>query len=369
MSEQAKHIVIDGRNRRSSTGRYTDRLVENLQQIDKQNRYTILVQPDDDWPMKNPNFRTVPCRFEQFSFNPIDQIAFGRQIYRLKPDLVHFTMTQQPLFYFGKIITTTHDLTMLRHTRASRFPNWLHGIGMVLYRFLFWWAHHKSTKVIVPSQFVASDLSKHHPFTKRKTVVIYEASDPPISGKSEPIDDVFVPFIFHVGAPYPHKNIDRLIKAFELVKKDYPRLQLVLPGKMKDQFKTDFDKWVNASAMRDSIIAPGYISDAQLKWLYENASAYVLPSLSEGFGLPGLEAMAHGCPVISSNATCLPEIYGDAAEYFNPKKVKEMANAIERVISDQKLQQKLKEKGKTQIKKYSWRKMAQETLETYKALI
>lgn len=365
MQSSQKHIVIDARNRLDSTGRYTDRLVENLQKIDKTNRYTILVKPDDDWRLKNPNFKTVACRYQQFSFNPFEQIGFAWQLYRLKPDLVHFTMTQQPVLYFGKIVTTTHDLTMLRHTRASRFPAWIHSIGMVLYRFLFWWSHKKSNKIIVPSRFVAEDLSKHLSFAGKKFVVIHEATDPPIPDAAEEVGGVFTPFIFHVGASFPHKNIHRLIKAFSLLKNDHPRLQLVLPGKMKDQFKADFEKWVAESTAADSIEAPGYVSDVQLKWLYENASAYVLPSLSEGFGLPGLEAMAHDCPLVSSNATCLPEIYGDAAEYFNPKDVEEMAKAIERVITDQKLAEELRKKGKKQLKKYSWQKMAEETLDIY----
>lgn len=365
MSGRQKHIVIDARNRRSSTGRYTDRLVQHLQEFDKDNLYTVLVQPGDDWVMENPNFITVKSRFEQFSFNPLDQIAFAWQIYKLKPDLVHFTMTQQPLLYFGNIVTTTHDLTMLRYTRASRFPKWLHGIGVVLYRFMFRWSHSKSKKIIVPSKYVADGLAKYHPFAKRKTVVIYEAGDSPIDVAPTPVDEAEKPFIFHVGAPYPHKNIRRLIKAFEIVKDNHPRLHLVLPGKMKDQFKSDFDNWIHSSPARDSIVAPGFINDAQLKWMYENASAYVLPSLSEGFGLPGVEAMANDCPVIASDSTCLPEIYGDAAEYFRPKNVKDMASAIERVVSDRKLQDELRERGREQIKKYSWRKMAQETLDIY----
>lgn len=365
MSKSQKHIVIDTRVRRASTGRYADRLVENLQKIDIENRYTILVEPDDNWQMKNPNFKTVPCRFRQFSFNPLDQIAFAWQIHRLKPDLVHFTMTQQPVFYLGNIVTTTHDLTMLRHTRPSRFSPIIHRLGMGFYRFLMWWTHKKSKKIIVPSNFVARDLAKYQSFAKKKTTVVYEASDPPINGKSEPVKGVSKPFVFHVGAPYPHKNIDRLIQAFGLLKKDNPDLQLVLPGKMKDQFKRDFDRWVNESPVKDSIVAPGFVSDQQLKWLYENAETYVLPSLSEGFGLPGLEAMAHSCPVVSSDATCLPEIYGDAAEYFDPENTEEIAKAVDKVLNDKKLQESLREKGKKQLQKYSWQKMASQTLEIY----
>lgn len=360
-----KKIVIDARNRRSSTGRYTDQLVENLQEIDKTNKYIILVEPDDGWQLENKNFRKVPCRFRQFSFNPLDQIAFARQLYKLKPDLVHFTMTQQPLLFIGKVITTTHDLTMLRHTRASRFPSWLHRIGMVLYRFLFWWSHKKSARIIVPTQYVAKDLAKRQPFTKKKTVITNEACNPPISGKSEPMQGIKKPFIFHLGAPYPHKNIQRLISAFAILKDKHPDLQLILAGKMKGQFKTDFEEWASHSSARGSIITPGFVSDEELKWLFTHAECYALPALSEGFGIPGLEAMLYGCPLASSNATCLPEVYGEAAHYFDPYDIDDMAAKIDDVISSKKLQKSLAAKGKKQVAKYSWAKMARETLDIY----
>jgi glycosyltransferase involved in cell wall biosynthesis len=110
------------------------------------------------------------------------------------------------------------------------------------------------------------------------------------------------------------------------------------------------------------------VSDSELKWLYQHASAYVLPSQSEGFGLPGLEAMSHGCPLISSNATCLPEVYGDAATYFNPLDINAMSKAISSVITDQVLRNKLTERGYERLKLYSWEKMARETLEVYESV-
>jgi glycosyltransferase involved in cell wall biosynthesis len=258
---------------------------------------------------------------------------------------------------------------MLGYTRASRFPAWLHKAGMVLYRFLFWWSHKKSNRIIVPTEFVRDDLAKLQPFTRKKSVVTYEASGTPISGKSEPLKGVKRPFIFHLGAPYPHKNIERLIKAFSKLKKTNPDLQLILPGNMKDQFKKDFAQWVGASLEKDSIHAPGFITDAELKWLFENAECYVLPSLSEGFGLPGLEAMMYGCPLVSSNSTCLPEVYGTAAEYFDPRDVDDIAAKAGKVISSKQLQKKLAAKGKKQVAKYSWPKMAQETLEIYRKFL
>lgn len=363
------HIVIDARIRRSSTGRYTDRLIEHLQEIDKENTYTLLLKSDDPFAPKNPNFSVQTCDFEQFSFNPLDQIRFAWRLYRLKPDLTHFTMTQQPLFYFGNIVTTTHDLTMLRFMRPSRFPGWLHRIGRILYHFLFWWAHKKSNKIIVPTDYVAQDLAKYQPFTKSKIVRTYESSEPPITESAEPLDGIKKPFIFHVGQPLPHKNIERLIKAFEKLNASQPELKLILPGKISGVFKNDVENWVAASPAKDSIIVPGFVSDAQLKWLYENAECYALPSLSEGFGLPGLEAMAHGCPVASSNATCLPEVYQDAALYFDPYDVNDIAEKIQAIIDQPKLAKSLVKKGYALLPKYSWRKMAEETLTVYDSVL
>ncbi len=361
----SKHVVIDARNRRASTGRYTDRLLRHLQALDTGNRYTILVEPGDTWEPTASNFSAAACRFKQFSFSPIDQVAFAWQLYRLKPDLVHFTMTQQPLLYFGTIVTTTHDLTMLRHMRASRFPEWLHRIGLLLYRFMFWWAHRKSSKIIVPTDFVARDLAEYQPFTKGKIVRTYESSEPPIQAAAQKPAGIDKPFIFHVGAPFPHKNIQRLIQSFEILKTSQPELKLVLPGKIKNQFKEDLDSWIATSPVKDSIIVPGFVSDEELKWLYQNAECYVLPSLSEGFGLPGLEAMAHGCPVASSNATCLPEVYRDAALYFDPLDPADIAAKVQMIIDQPALAKDLVAKGKKALVRYSWRTMAEETLQVY----
>lgn len=360
-----KHIVIDARIRRSSTGRYTDRLVTHLQNIDKQNKYTILVEADDDWQMDNPNFSTLKIPFAQFSFNPLDQIKFAQALYRLKPDLVHFTMTQQPLFYFGKIVTTTHDLTMFRHTRPSRYNSFMHKLGIVLLRFMYWQSHRKSKRIIAPTIFVAGDIAKMHPFTKGKLVVTHEASEPPLKEASKPLAGVRKPFIMHVGAPFPHKNLDSLLKAFELIKIEQPDLQLVLPGKMKDQFKKDFDGWLSENKFKDDVVVPGFVDDRELKWLYENTGCYVLPSLSEGFGLPGLEAMAHNAPVAAADNTCMPEVYGDAALFFNPLDIHNIAVVVNEILTNPEVADKLRTLGKKRLSLYSWEKMSKLTLSVY----
>jgi glycosyltransferase involved in cell wall biosynthesis len=207
------------------------------------------------------------------------------------------------------------------------------------------------------------------PSIRGKLVVTYESSEPPIAEPAAKLDGVTKPFIFHVGNPFPHKNIPRLIQAFEILHASQPELKLVLPGKIKDKFKEDLDSWVAASPAKDAIIVPGYVSDPELKWLYQNAECYVLPALSEGFGLPGLEAMAHGCPVASSNATCLPEVYQSAALFFDPYDPKDIAEKVQAIIDQPKLAKDLVKKGYELLPHYSWEKTAQETLAVYKTVL
>ena len=151
------------------------------------------------------------------------------------------------------------------------------------------------------------------------------------------------PYILYVGNDYPHKNLERLKLAFDKLNKEYNLdYKLVLITK--------------------------FVSEEELDKLYKNASLYVFPSLSEGFGLPPLEAMARGLPVVSSNATCLPEILGDAAVYFNPLDVGDMVKQIKKTLLDKPLRKTLIQKGFEQIKKYSWSKMAEKTLDLYKRI-
>jgi glycosyltransferase involved in cell wall biosynthesis len=147
------------------------------------------------------------------------------------------------------------------------------------------------------------------------------------------------PYVLYVGNDYPHKNLKRLKLAFKKIIEGGLDYELVLITK--------------------------FVSEEELGDLYKNASLFVFPSLSEGFGLPPLEAMARGLPVASSNSTCLPEILGNAAIYFNPLDINDMANQIKKALSDENLRESLIQKGFEQIKKYSWEKMAKETLKIY----
>ena len=357
------HIVIDARELRTSTGRYIERLIHYLQQIDSANKYTILLLPKDypTWQPSAKNFVKKECSYKEFTFG--EQLGYTWFLYKLQADLVHFGMVQQPLLYFKKSVTTIHDLTTIRFRNPSK-PALVFWLKSPPYRLVIWWAAHKNRTIITPTNYVKDDVANFAHINKDKIVVTYESADE-IAGKATPITPLAgKDFIMYVGRPQPHKNLSRLIEAYALMRNKYPSLKLVIAGK-KDKLHLNHFATAKKLGVADGLVFTGYITDSQLKWLYLHTQAYVFASLSEGFGLPPLEAMIHGAPVICSNATCLPEVYGNAPEYFVPTDVHAIANAIDKVLSNATLRQQMIQKGHRQVNKYSWERMAKQTLEIY----
>ena len=355
-------IAIDAREYSTSTGRYVSKLVEYLEKVDTKNEYIVLLKETDfsKYQPANSRFTKIVSPYKEFSFS--EQIGLAKQLYSLKADLVHFGMVQQPVLYFRPVVTTIHDLTTLRFTNPAKNPV-IFKIKQLVYAIVIWVAAHKSKQIIVGSNYVKKDLMDYAAINPEKINVTLESADR-ITDEPEPITSlVGKPFLMYVGRPTPHKNLWRLIQAFSQLKNQHPDLVLALAGKLDSNYRAIQAK-VQKAGIADVMFC-GFVSEGQLRWLYENCQAYVFPSLSEGFGLPGLEAMAHQAPVVASNATCLPEIYGHAALYFNPTDIKDMTDAIDKVLSDQTLRQELIDSGSRHAQTFSWEKMAQETLAVY----
>jgi len=175
------------------------------------------------------------------------------------------------------------------------------------------------------------------------------------------------PFILYVGTLEPRKNIPTLIHAFAKVKKDgFPQKLLLIGGKGW-KYEEIFSA-INELSLTDQILIPGYVPDEDLVYFYNVADLFVYPSLYEGFGLPPLEAMACGTPVITSNKSSLPEVVGDAALLVDPLDVRALAGAIERVLANEELRAQLSERGLKRAKFFSWKKTAERTWEVYRAV-
>lgn len=363
-----KKIVIDARILRTSTGRYVEQLLEYLQDVDadRSHRYIVLLKPKDmdSWEPKSKRFTKVASPFKEFSFG--EQIGLLVQLVRLRPNLVHFTMVQQPILYQGAAITTMHDLTTLRFDNPSKNP-FIFQVKQRIYYIVNYIAAHKSRSILTPSEYVKNDVARSMRVNSRKITVTYEAGHS-LGGSPEAIPELEEkPFIMYVGRPNPHKNLDRLLEAFSLIKQHYPDMRLVLSGR-RDALFRHYERMVKRLGIPD-VHFTGHVTDGQLKWLYAHTAAYIFPSLSEGFGLPGLEAMAYGAPVVASNTTSLPEIYGDAAAYFDPLDSASIAEAIELILKKPALRAEMIERGREQAKQYSWKRMAEQTLATYQTAL
>lgn len=360
-------IAIDARESGTSTGRYIDKLVENLHKLKLDFKITLLVKPERRAFFKKtaPNFQILDCPYKEFTLG--EQVGFLKQLNQLKPELVHFGMTQQPAFYKGKSVTTIHDLTTARFGNPAKNPI-IFGLKQKVYQWLIKEVAKKSQIVIVPSEFVKADVAQYADISPEKIKVIYLAAEP-LTAPAEPMEALNEQkFIMYVGRPNPHKNLNRLIDAFVQILETHPGLKLVLAGKPDKNYEM-LQMYVGDRNLTSQVLFLGQIGDGQLRWLYENTKAYVFPSLSEGFGLPGLEAMSHGAPVVAAKVSCLPEIYGDAAHYFNPADINDMAAKISEVLDNFQLSTNLIVRGKAQAAKYSWKDTAKKTLEVYRALL
>jgi len=377
-----KKIGIDARffgPKDKGFGRYTQKLIENLEKTDHKNQYFIFLRKErwNNYQAQNSNFKKVLTDYRWYGWK--EQIFLPLKLKKYKLDLVHFTHFNVPIFYRGKFIVTIHDLT-LRHfpTYKKNFKNLIfYPFKNLAYKIVFKHAIKNSEKIIAISEYTKKDILKYYKVNPDKIKVIYEGVPEnfkfQISNfKSNPNlkFQIKKPYLLYMGNAYPHKNLKRLILTFNKLNQE-PKIRnqgykLVLVGQ-EDYFYKKLKLEIRNLKLEigDKIIFPGFISDEGLDVIYRAADLYVFPSLSEGFGLPPLEAMTRGVPVASSNATCLPEILGSGAIYFNPLDIDDIAETIKKVLINENLRKELIKKGFEQIKKYSWKKMAEKTSKLY----
>lgn len=362
-------IAIDARILPSSTGRYIERVLHHLQEVDREHEYFVLLDKKgfEIWHPTNPRFKKILADYSVYGAD--GQFKLARLLKQLRPDLVHFSFQQTALPYRGKKVITVHDLTQLRFRNEKGSSGLAYTAKQKVLNFGMRQSVRSSEKVLVPTEFVKGDLIAHFKTPASKIVVTYEAAENVNKKRTlKPLKNLQnQKFILYVGTAHAHKNLGRLIESLPLLQANYPSLQLVLAGK-----KTVFHDRLEQKARHEGIskvLFTDFVSDEQLDWLYQNCQAYVFPSLSEGFGLPGLEAMQQGAPVVSSQATCLPEVYGKAAHYFDPNDAGDIARAVREVLENSELRQQLITNGYKQVQKYSWRRTAQQTLEVYQSVL
>ncbi len=356
-------------------GRYLENLLKNLEEIDKENEYYIFLK-DSNYPLYNPknkNFQKFKADAHWYSVK--EQIIMPAALKSKNLDLVHFPHFNIPLLYNGKFVVTIHDLTKTlfgdRAAVKKAAPILL--TKQAVYSFTINQALRRAKKIIVPSNFVKKEICRVFNTDEAKIEVVAEAADDfklrleeVSEGKKKEILGKYAikeNFILFIGNSYPYKNLERLIEALVQIRKD---TQLVCVSK-RDYWMERLIEKAEELNLKDRLVVTGFVPDEELVVLLQTAKLLTFPSLSEGFGLPGLEAMNLGCPVVAANASSLPEIYSDAAIYFDPNSAQDIAEKINKVLTDKKLSQQLREKGLEQVKKFSWRKTAQQTLNVYQS--
>lgn len=366
-------IGIDARFYRSSTagiGRYTRGLLKNLAKIDKNNHYTVFITPEDDkeYDITAKNFKKAVIPIVHYSL--AEQTKFLNILNKGNFDLVHFLNFNHPIMYSRSFITTIHDLTMLLYPVGRSQKSW---VRKAAFKKVMKNAAQKSDVVIAISQKTKDDTVKYLNAPKDKIKVIHEAYDNIYHdqyAKSKLVNfrkkySLTDKYILFVSQWRPHKGLPNLIKSFELLKEKYniPH-KLVITGKANKHFPKIANS-IEKSKYRKDIVLPGFVPDLDLPLFYNATDLFVFPSLYEGFGLGPLEAMACGAPVVSSDLSCMPEILGDAAVYFDPNNIPKMTQTIADVLSNETLREKMSRASLKQASKYSWEKMARQTLSLY----
>jgi glycosyltransferase involved in cell wall biosynthesis len=380
------HVVIDARyisRHQSGVGHYTQRLVGGLAAIDTRHRYTCLVERDgpglpvptrdggqwDYWPTR--------VSFENHWVGDLWLLGYlPFRLARLAADVYHGPAVFLPLMKLGyRTVVTIHDLV------SFLFPETVPRKYAVYMRLMTRLAVRSADRIIAVSNSTRDDLRRVLRVPDEKVVVIHEAVAPEFASPpgADGIDAVAHryglrrPYCLFVGNVEPRKNLARLISAFGLLRARAERPgatrapQLVLVG-TRGWLYNGILAAVDVQGGAPDIVFTGYVPPTDLPALYAGAACFVFPSLYEGFGLPVLEAMAAGAPVVASRVGAIPEVAGDAALLVDPRRPAELAEAIQTVLTDGALRARLVERGRGRARLFTWETVARQTLDVYESV-
>jgi glycosyltransferase involved in cell wall biosynthesis len=320
-----------------------------------------------------PNFHIVPYSLDEGS--PRSYLGFAQVLRHYQCDLVHIPhLFWTPLYLPCPYILTVHDLLdfMYRAHNGS-------GMRRAAHRYLTHRVLGRAARILAVSQFTKMDIQRLFKIPESRIEVVYNAIDERFhKGHATNADRELIaeryqcnyPFILYAGRISPHKNVVRIIEAFSALKAElekegkFPELKLIIIGDEVSRHP-DLRRTVIKGGVQNDVRFLGFVPIEVLRIFYDVAKVFVFPSLYEGFGLPPLEAMAHGTPVVTSNTSSLPEVVGNAAVLVNPENVFEIMRAVLKVLVDAPLREKLKLRGYEQVQRFSWETSVQRILKIY----
>ncbi|MBL8168412.1 MAG: glycosyltransferase family 4 protein [Acidobacteria bacterium] len=371
------HIGIDAHAIGAQQGgneTYIRNLIRALAALDADNRYTIYLanaQAAAEWQngfvAQHPNFsvRLLPPP------TPLVRVpVFLTYELRRRPvDVLHVQYTAPP-FCNAPVVATIHDLAF------EHLPETFTRRGSLQLKLTVRRTARRAARIATVSEYSRQDLLRTYRLAPEKVVTTYNGIEPHFTAQPRAADEaaqvrqrfgIARGFLLAVGSLQPRKNLERLIRTYARLRREQPDFapQLVIVGRKLWLAESIFAE-VSRQPWASDVILTGYVGDDDLPALYRTASAFVYPSLFEGFGLPPLEAMACGTPVITSNISSLPEVAGSAALLVDPLNEQELAAALQRILNDQPLRARLRAEGVRQAAKFTWRDAAEKTLQLYR---
>lgn len=362
-------IGIDARKLHDfGIGTYIRNLLHQLARIDQATEYVLLCREQDMGIARQlgPNFRSVIETALPYSVR--EQISVPIALRREHVDLFHAPHYVLPLLVHCRSVVTIHDCIHLI------FPQYLPGrLAHAYARASLWIAARRAERILTVSEASKSDILRCFNVPADKIIVTYNAIDDHFL--AEPTDEDFTrtreryqlthPFVLYVGTIKPHKNLERLIEAFDRVcRQGFDHLRLVIIGDQISKLQ-GLRRAVHRHKLHKRVRFLGFVPPETLAVLYRLASVFAFPSLYEGFGLPPLEAMASGTPVLSSNVSSLPEVLGDAALLVDPYSPEAIADGLVQLLTDEALRQTLRARGLAKARQYSWADSVRRVHEVY----
>lgn len=352
-------------------GRYIEEVIRALLVIAPQHRYVLVTRHAIHPFSSHPSVETVVADIGWYSVS--EQLRMPAVLRSLKADVLHVPHWNVPLITGGPLVVTIHDL-LLRHESMSARVSTRHpaiaAVKRIGFRLILSATLRKAKRILVPTQFVADDIHALYPFASEKVAITGEGM-----GKHERFqhsNDAPPPqsrYLLYIGSAYPHKGLNFLLDAWKDAELQYPELRLKIAG-ANDVF---MDR-LKAEAQRQKLTRIDfldYVKEEDLWALYRDAAAFVFPSRFEGFGLPPLEAIQAGCPVICSDAASLPEVLGpDSAFFFQSGSRTDILRAIDTVLRDPSAAREKTARALPDLRaRHDWMKTAERTLAVYDALV
>lgn len=355
----------------AGVGHYVYYLIKNLLKIDNENEYYLFFY---DYKINTDEFKQDNVKIIYFpGLENIGKIPFFYRhwfiphilkLYGL--DIYHNPANITPIFYFSKSVLTIHDLAIYKN--AEWFPDHQYFTKMITIPFSI----RKAKKIIAVSENTKNDIINIFKVKPEKVEVIHEGVEDFSNliideAKIRPELKIAKPYFLYLGTLEPRKNLVRLTEAFNLFLKENTDYKLILAGKKGWKYEPIFQT-IEKLNLKDKVIDIGYVNKEEKVYLLRNAFAFVFPTLYEGFGLPILEAMNLGVPIITSNISSIPELVIDNAVLVDPYNIDSIADGLFKIKNDDKLRERLAVKGRGIAQNFTWEACAKKTLELYKNL-